>query len=58
VIGLFAGQAGAFIQRYARVIKSINIIFGIILIALGVLVFTQRLSLVANWDFLSRWLLR
>lgn len=58
ILGIFAAQAGAFIQRYIRWIEIISVIFGIILIVLGVLIFTQRLSLVANWDFLSRWLLR
>ena len=58
ILGLFAGQAGGFIRRNIKWIKIINVVFGIILIALGVLIFTQRLSLVANWDFLSQYLLK
>jgi len=37
-----------FISKYATVFKYINIVFGIILIALGVLVFTQSLTLIGN----------
>ncbi|MCP6719227.1 MAG: cytochrome c biogenesis protein CcdA [Patescibacteria group bacterium] len=58
VVGLFAGQAYEVAQRYAKSIKYINIVFGIILIVLGVLVFTQNLSRIANFELLNRWLLQ
>lgn len=57
VIGLFAAQTSGFILRYTRVFKYINIVFGITLIVLGVLVFTQSLNLIANFDFLNNFLL-
>ncbi len=58
VVGLFAAQARSVIIRYAGVLGYINIAFGVILIVLGVLVFTQSLSLIANFDFLNKILLQ
>lgn len=57
VVGLFASQATEWFKRAEKVLKWVNIIFGIILIVLGVLVFTQSLSLVANFGFLNNLLL-
>lgn len=58
VVGLFAAQAASFIGKYAKTLTVINKFFGAILIALGVLVFTQSLSIIANFEFLNRLLLR
>ena len=58
VVGLFASQASNLINRYAHLLKYINIVFGIILIGLGILAFTQSLNLIANLELLNRWLLR
>lgn len=57
-VGLFAAQASSFINRNAEKIRYVNIIFGIVLIALGVLIFTQQLSRIANFEFLNRILLK
>ncbi|MBM3206263.1 MAG: cytochrome C biogenesis protein [Candidatus Staskawiczbacteria bacterium] len=53
LVGAFTSQALNFINRYARLLKYINIIFGVILLILGVLVFTQKLSQIANFEFLN-----
>jgi len=58
VVGLFTAQAANLINRYAHIFIYVNIGFGIILILLGILVFTQNLNLVANFQLLNRWLLR
>lgn len=58
VIGLFAAQGAAFIEKYQKQFRYVNIIFGIILIALGVLIFTQQLSRIANFELLNRFLLK
>ncbi len=58
VIGLFASQAANVINRYAGVLKYVNVVFGVVLIVLGVLAFTQKLSLLANFDFLNEFLLQ
>lgn len=57
-VGLFASQASELINRYAHVLKYVNIVFGIVLIGLGILAFTQSLNLIANFELLNRWLLR
>ncbi len=58
IMGLFAAQASVFINRYLRVAKIINILFGALLIVLGIFVFTQKLSLIANFDFLNNILIK
>jgi cytochrome c-type biogenesis protein len=58
LVGFFTAQATSLIARMGSVLIYVNIVFGIILVALGVLVFTQDLSLVGNFDFVSSFLLR
>ena len=58
IVGLFTSQATALINRYAGVLTYINAIFGFILIVLGIFVFTQNLSLIANFSFLNNFLLK
>ncbi len=58
LVGLFTAQASSFIQKNIHWIRYVNIVFGILLIFLGILAFTQNLNLVANWEFLNRWLLQ
>ncbi len=57
-VGLFAARASNFINRYGRYARYVNIAFGIILIVLGVLAFTQELNRIANLEILNRFLLR
>jgi len=56
-VGLFAGSAASLISRYARYLNYIAVAFGILLIALGVLVFTQSLSTIASFEFINRLIL-
>ena len=58
IVGAFTGQATEFINRHAVGLKYLNIVFGVILLALGVLIFTQKLSLIANFEFLNKILLK
>ncbi|HSX24533.1 MAG TPA: cytochrome c biogenesis protein CcdA [Candidatus Andersenbacteria bacterium] len=58
VVGLFAAQAQVFVNKYAGKFEILSIIFGILLIILGILVFTQSLSLIANWSLLNSVLLQ
>lgn len=55
--GLFAAQARGWIGRYTNAFKYASILFGAILIILGVLVFTESLNLIANFEFLNRLIL-
>ena len=48
IVGLFTAQATVFISKYGNALNYINKIFGVILIILGVLVFTQSLTLLGN----------
>jgi len=57
IIGLFAAQSSNFINRHAQKLTYVNKAFGIILVILGILIFTQNLARIANFEFLNRWLL-
>jgi cytochrome c-type biogenesis protein len=48
LVGLFSAQANALISKSETFLKYFNTIVGILLLALGVLVFTNKLNLVAN----------
>lgn len=58
IVGAFASQASVLIARLGHTLVYINRAFGVILIILGVLVFTQSLSLIANFDLLNSILLK
>ncbi|MBI2054555.1 MAG: sulfite exporter TauE/SafE family protein [Candidatus Sungbacteria bacterium] len=58
IVGAFTGQATEFINRHAVGLKYLNIVFGVILLALGVLIFTQKLALIANFSLLNKILLK
>jgi len=51
LVGLFTTQAVALINKSATVLKYFNIAVGILLLILGILVFTNKLNVVANWFF-------
>ena len=53
VVGAFAAQATHFLNRFAPIVKYINIVFGFLLIIIGILVFTENLSRIANFEFLN-----
>lgn len=57
IVGLFTSRADVFIGRHAKALGYVNIAFGAILIVLGVLIFTQQLSRIANFEFLNKILL-
>lgn len=58
LVGLFAGEVSIIIQRYARVFRYVDMVFGILLVGLGILIFTSNLNLIANFEFVNQWLLR
>ncbi len=53
LVGLFTNQAQALINRLGKKLLYFQYFFGIVMIALGVLVFTGTLSRVANLEFLT-----
>jgi cytochrome c-type biogenesis protein len=58
VTGLFASQAQNLFVKFGKTVRVLNIIFGALLIVIGVLVFTERLSQVANFSFINDLLLK
>jgi len=58
IIGAFTAQATHVIARFGKAVRYINLVFGIILIILGVLVFTQSLNLIANFDLVNNLILK
>lgn len=57
-VGLFASQTSGIITRYDKTFRYITIAFGVILLILGVLVFTQNLNRIANLQILNKILLQ
>lgn len=58
LVGLFTAQATSAIAKIGDKFKYVNIFFGIILILLGILVFTNDLSLIGNFDFINQLFLK
>lgn len=57
LVGLFAGTSLGLIRKYSKYLRIIRIIFGIVLIIIGILIFTQNLNLIANFGPLNQLLL-
>jgi cytochrome c-type biogenesis protein len=57
LVGLFPSRAFAFLKRHRRWALRVHTTFGFVLIAMGVLVFTGKLSLLANFRILDEVLL-
>jgi cytochrome c-type biogenesis protein len=56
LVGLFTNQAQRFIRKAGKWITYLKYVFGVILIILGILVFVNQLSRVANLQFASNFL--
>lgn len=57
VVGLFTNQANSLIQRSSKILKYLEYVFGILLIIIGILVFTNELSSIANFGPVSQLLI-
>ena len=57
LVGLFPSQAFSFLKKHRRAASRVHAAFGGVLIGLGVLVFTDKLSLLANFQLLNKVLL-
>ncbi len=59
IVGLFAHNFVAWIQKHTTFLKYFNVVVGLLVVFLGVLVFTNKLALVAgSFGFLNKVLLR
>lgn len=57
VVGLFPARSLSFLKGHRRAAARLHVAFGAVLIGLGVLVFTNKLSLLANFQLLNEVLL-
>ncbi len=57
-VGLFSAQAQRFISVSQKWTKIIIPVFGVFLIFLGILVFTNKLGMIANWSWISSLLIK
>jgi len=53
LVGLFPTRAFSFLKRHRRASARLHVAFGIVLIGMGVLVFTEQLNLLANFRLLN-----
>lgn len=49
ITGLFVSRMQEFINKHEKAFSNLNIVFGILLVILGVMVFTNTLSLISNF---------
>lgn len=54
--GIFTQQLSLFIGRFGSRLRHVNRAFGALLVAVGLLVVTNRMGVVANFGFLRDWL--
>lgn len=57
LVALFPSRAFAFLKKHRRAAARLNVAFGVVLLGMGVLVFTNKLSLLANFRLLNEVLL-
>jgi cytochrome c-type biogenesis protein len=53
LVGLFPSRAFSFLKRHRRTAARLHVAFGVVLIGMGVLVFTGQLNLLANFRLLN-----
>lgn len=53
LVGLFPSSAFSFLKRHSKTAAHLRVAFGLVLIGMGVLVFTDELSLLANFQLLN-----
>jgi cytochrome c-type biogenesis protein len=58
IVGYFSTEAAKLINRFGTKLAVVNTIFGILMILIGILVFTQNLALVANIGALNNIILK
>jgi cytochrome c-type biogenesis protein len=57
LVGLFPARAFSFLKRHQKAAARVHVAFGFVLIGMGILVFTEELSLLANFRLLNEVLL-
>lgn len=54
IIGAFTAQASYILNKASSKLGYLQIVFGVLLVILGILIFTQNLARLANFEFLNR----
>ena len=54
IIGLFTTETSNLLRGVGRWVRYLNIIFGILLVFLGILIFTQTLNRIGNFELLNK----
>jgi cytochrome c-type biogenesis protein len=57
LVGLFPARAFSYLKQHRRSAARVHVAFGVVLIAMGVLVFTNQLNVLANFPLLNEALL-
>jgi cytochrome c-type biogenesis protein len=57
LVGLFPSRVYSFLKRHRKAAARVHVAFGVVLIGMGVLVFTGHLNLLANFPLLNEVLL-
>jgi cytochrome c-type biogenesis protein len=57
LVGLFPSRALSFFKQHRRAAARVHVAFGVVLIGMGVLVFTNQLNVLANFPLLNEVLL-
>jgi cytochrome c-type biogenesis protein len=57
LVGLFPARAFSFLKHHRRATARVHVAFGVVLIGMGALVFTNQLNLLANFPLLNEVLL-
>ena len=58
LVGIFTSQATKLIARAGKYLTYFNYFVGVLLLILGVLVFTNKLAVISSFSFLNEFLLR
>ena len=58
LVGIFTDKLINILQKFRGLLKYFNIVVGILLIIIGILVFTESLSLIANFSIVNELLLK
>jgi len=57
LVGLFPSRVYSFLRRHRRAAARVHVAFGVVLIGMGILVFTGQLNLLANFPLINEVLL-
>jgi len=54
IVGFFASTAGNWLNKFSRSLKYLNMVFGVLLIIIGVFAFTESLTLITSFEFINK----